>query len=187
VSGEDSADGNLLQALRREPEAVGLIYDRYASRLVRYLVEQQGATEDAALDATQEAFARLIVHRGRVRLADDGSLWPWLAVTGRNLVRDWQRRGIVEARARRRLGLPVASDEASDALSRVEAARVRVRLRLALSRLSPEQRTAVAARVLDERDYPEIAATAGTSEATVRRRVSRGLRAMQTFLQGGNS
>jgi RNA polymerase sigma-70 factor (ECF subfamily) len=186
VSGEDAADGDLLQALRREPQALGPVYDRYASRLVRYL-QQQGASEDVALDAMQEAFARLIVHRRQVRLADDGSLWPWLAVTGRNLVRDWQRRGVVEVRARRRLGLPVGSDEATDALSRVEAARLRARLRLALSRLSPEQRTAVTARVLDERGYPEIADAAGTSEATVRRRVSRGLRAMQTFLQGGNS
>jgi RNA polymerase sigma factor (sigma-70 family) len=186
VSGEDSADGDLLQALRREPQAVGLVYDRYASRLVRYL-QQQGASEDAALDAMQEVFARLIVHRSRVKLADDGSLWPWLAVTGRNLVRDWQRRGVAEVRARRRLGLPVASDEPTDALSRVEAARLRARLRLALSRLSPAQRTAVTARILDDRDYPEIADAAGTSEAAVRRRVSRGLRAMRTFLQGGNT
>jgi RNA polymerase sigma factor (sigma-70 family) len=186
VSEEDSADGELFRALRRDPEIVGLIYDRYASRLVSYL-QHRGASEDVALDAVQEAFARLIVHRRQVRLADDGSLWPWLAVTGRNLVRDWQRRGVVEVRARCRLGLPAASDEATDALSRVEANRLRARLRQALSRLSPEQRTAVTARVLDERDYPEIADAAGTSEATVRRRVSRGLRAMQTFLQGGNS
>jgi RNA polymerase sigma-70 factor (ECF subfamily) len=186
VSGEGSADGDLLQALRRDPEAVGLVYDRYALRLVRYL-QQQGATEDAALDAVQEAFARLIVHRRHVRLADDGSLWPWLAVTGRNLLRDWQRRGRVEARARHRLGLPAAPDDAGDALARFEATQLRPGLRRALARLTPEQRTAVTARVVHERDYPEIARAEGASEQTVRRRVSRGLRAMQTFLQGGNS
>jgi RNA polymerase sigma-70 factor (ECF subfamily) len=54
-------------------------------------------------------------------------------------------------------------------------------------RLSPEQRTAVTARVLDQLDYPEIAGATGASEQTVRRRVSRGLRAMQTFLEGGNT
>jgi RNA polymerase sigma-70 factor (ECF subfamily) len=186
VSGEDSVDGDLLQALRREPQAVGPVYDRYASRLVRYL-QQQGASEDVALDAVQEAFARLIVHRSLVRLADDGSLWPWLAVTGRNLLRDWQRRGSVDARARHRLGLPVSSDDAGDALARLDATRLRARLRLALAHLTPEQRTAVTARVIHERDYPEIARAEGASEQTVRRRVSRGLRAMQTFLQGGNS
>jgi RNA polymerase sigma-70 factor (ECF subfamily) len=186
VSGESSADSDLLHALRREPEAVGLVYDRYALRLVGYL-QRQGASEDAALDATQEAFAQLIVHRHRVRLADDGSLWPWLAVTGRNLLRDWQRRGVVEARARHRLGISVASDESLDALTRLDATRQGPPLRLALEQLTPEQRTAVTARVVEEHDYPEIAQATGASEASVRRRVSRGLRAMQTFLQGGNS
>ena len=186
VPESEPTDAELLHALRREPQAVGLVYDRYAQRLVRYL-QQQGASEDVALDATQEAFARLIVHRGHVRLADDGSLWPWFAVTGRNLLRDWQRRGGVEARARHRLELPVGSDDAADALARLEATRLRAKLRLALARLTPEQRTAVTARVIHERDYPEIARAAGASEETVRRRLSRGLRAMQTFLQGGNS
>jgi DNA-directed RNA polymerase specialized sigma24 family protein len=41
--------------------------------------------------------------------------------------------------------------------------------------------------VLDQLDYPEIAGATGASEQTVRRRVSRGLRAMQTFLEGGNT
>jgi RNA polymerase sigma-70 factor (ECF subfamily) len=176
----------MLHALRREPEAAGLVYDRYALRLVRYL-QQQGASEEAALDATQETFARLIVHRRRVSLADDGSLWPWLAVTGRNLLRDWQRRGIVEARARRRLRISIEPDESADALTRLDADREQASLRLALERLPAEQRAAVNARVVEERDYPEIARASDTTEETVRSRVSRGLRAMQTFLPGGNS
>ncbi|MGH2977362.1 MAG: RNA polymerase sigma factor [Gaiellaceae bacterium] len=179
-------DAELLQKLRRDPQVVGLVYDRYAHRLVSYL-QQAGATEEVALDAAQETFARLIVQRRRVRTADDGSLWPWLGVTGRHLLRDWQRRGAVDVRARRRLGIPAADDEASEVVARVEADRLRGRLRLALGRLPEEQRIAVAARVIDELDYSEIAAAAGASEQTVRQRVSRGLRAMQTFLEGGNS
>ena len=184
VSGRDPTDAELLQALRREPEAVGVLYDRYASRLVRYL-QQHGAREDVALDATQEMFARLIVHGRRVRPSSDGTIWPWLAVSGRNLLRDWQRRGAVEAKTRHRLGLPI-SIETTDPLARVEAAQLGAGLSNGLELLSPDQRTAVTARVLQERDYSEIASATGASEATVRRRVSRGLRAMQTFLQGGN-
>lgn len=185
VSGQDPTDAELLRALRRDPEAVGALYDRYASRLVRYL-QQHGAREDVALDATQEIFARLIVHGRRIRPSSHGTIWPWLAVSGRNLLRDWQRRGAVEAKARHRLGLPI-SIETTDPLARVEAAQLGEGLSNGLKRLSPDQRTAVTARVLQERDYPEIASATGASEATVRRRVSRGLRAMQTFLQGGNS
>jgi RNA polymerase sigma factor (sigma-70 family) len=186
VSGPDPADAELLKALRREPQAVGALYDRYALRLVRYL-QRDGASEDIALDAAQEVFARLIVNRRRVRPGADGSIWPWLAVTGRNLLRDWQRRRAVDTKARRRLGIGVASDQAADVLARADASRLRPRLGLALSRLPYEQRTAVTARVVNELDYAEIASAAGTNEATVRRRVSRGLRAMHTFLQGGDS
>lgn len=181
----DPSDAELLQVLRRETDAVGVLYDRYALRLVRYL-GQEGASEGIALDVVQEVFARLIVHRRRVRPGADGSVWPWLAVTGRNLLRDWQRHRTIDARARRRLGLAIDDDEAEDAVARMDATRFRGNLRRALARLTPEQRTAVTARVLDELDYPEIASAAGASEATVRRRVSRGLRAMQTFLQGGD-
>ena len=186
VSGQDPTDAELLKALLRETQPLALLYDRYALRLARYL-QQQGASEDVALDATQEVFSRLLVNRRRARVADDGSLWPWLAVTGRNLVRDWQRRGAVEARARHRLGLAVPADQGGDPFSGTGETRFGGRLGLALRRLSPEQRRLITARVVDERDYPEIASATGASEASVRRRVSRGLRAMQTFLQGGNS
>jgi RNA polymerase sigma-70 factor (ECF subfamily) len=185
VSGRGPTDAELLQALRGDPEAVGVLYDRYAQRLARSL-RQEGASEDIALDAVQEVFARLIVHRRRVRTGTDGSLWPWLVVTGRNLLRDWHRHRAVDAKARRRLGLSVDADEAEDAVARMDAKRRHGNLRLALARLTPDQRTAVTARVLDEFEYPEIATVAGASEVTVRRRVSRGLRAMQTFLQGGD-
>ena len=163
-----------------------MVYDRYAVRLARYL-RQQGAGEEAALDATQETFARLIVQRRRVALADDGSLWPWLAVTGRNLLRDWQRRGIVEARPRRRLRIAIEPDESVESLARLDANRQQARLRLALEQLPAEQRAAVTARVVEEHDYPEIARASGATQETVRSRVSRGLRAMQAFLPGGST
>lgn len=186
VSGQDPTDGELLQALRRDPNAVGVLYDRYALRLVRYL-QQQGARDDVALDATQETFARLIVQGRRVRPSSDGTIWPWLAVIGRNLLRDWQRRGAIEAQARHRLNLPISPEEATDPLARIEATQLDEGLNNGLARLSLDQRTAVTARVIQKRDYSEIASATGATEATVRRRVSRGLRAMQTFLQGGNS
>lgn len=182
----EPSDAELLDALNREPQLLAIVYDRHSARLVRYL-QRVGASEEIALDATQETFARLIIHRRRVRPADDGSLWPWLAVTGRNLVRDWQRRGSVEAHARRKLALPAAADESGASDSRLDAMRLGKQLRRALRRLSPEQRAAVTARVVDEFDYPQIASAMGASEQTVRRRVSRGLKAMQAFLEGGNS
>lgn len=161
-----------------------MLYDRYADRLVRHL-QREGASEEAALDATQETFARLIVRRRRVRTAADGTVWPWLVVTGRNLVRSWQRRGKVETRARQRLGLPAAYDESAETAARIDARDLRPDLRAALAGLPVDQRAAVYGRVVDGLDYSQIALTAAASEQTIRRRVSRGLRAMQTFLEGG--
>ena len=48
-----------------------------------------------------------------------------------------------------------------------------------LERLRPEQRDAIRAHVIDERPYGEIARWQGTSEAVVRKRVSRGLAAVR--------
>jgi len=186
VTNQNPPDAELLQNLRHDPKAVGVLYDRHALRLVRYL-QGHGASEDVALEATHEVFARLIVGARRVRPGPDDTIWPWLTVTGRNLLRDWQRRGAVEAKARQRLGLPVVADEITDTVARIDATQLQDGLRDGIQRLSPDQREAVTARVLQERDYSEIASATGASEATVRRRVSRGLRAMQTFLQGGNS
>jgi RNA polymerase sigma factor (sigma-70 family) len=48
-----------------------------------------------------------------------------------------------------------------------------------LEELPPEQRELVAAHVIDERPYDELASALDTSEAVVRQRVSRGLRTLR--------
>jgi RNA polymerase sigma-70 factor (ECF subfamily) len=83
-----------------------------------------------------------------------------------------RRRGRVDARARRRLGMApvVLSDEAIERISALD----RTALEL-VDELPGDQRMAVRARVIDERDYPDIAKDLRCSEAVVRKRVSRGL------------
>jgi RNA polymerase sigma-70 factor (ECF subfamily) len=54
-----------------------------------------------------------------------------------------------------------------------------------LSGLPSDQRALVAARVIDERSYEELAGEHELSQATVRKRVSRGLTALRTRLQEG--
>lgn len=187
VTDERLTDAEALRLLRRDPDAICSLYDRYLVRLVRFL-QGAGASREVAWDATQETFARLLERGYRGRLAPDGSAWPWLAVTARNLLCDWQRRGSVDDRARRKLGtaLVVAmGDELEDALARLDGESLGAELELALGYLPADQRAAVTGRVIGEADYGEIAAVARTSEQTIRRRVSRGLRAMRTLLEGG--
>ncbi len=51
-----------------------------------------------------------------------------------------------------------------------------------LERLPADQRDAIRARVLEERDYSDIAADIRTSEHVIRKRVSRGLAALRSQL-----
>jgi RNA polymerase sigma-70 factor (ECF subfamily) len=51
-----------------------------------------------------------------------------------------------------------------------------------LSDLPEDLREAVVARVLEERDYDEIAAKLGCSQQVVRKRVSRGLTRLRSVL-----
>ncbi len=52
-----------------------------------------------------------------------------------------------------------------------------------LDGLPAEQRDAIRARVLDERDYGEIARELRTSELVIRKRVSRGLAELRTHME----
>ena len=87
-----------------------------------------------------------------------------------------RRRGRVEERARRRLGMPrlVLTDEVLDRIEALEGIAVEL-----VDDLPPDQAEAVRARIVDERDYSEIAKDLRCSEAVVRKRVSRGLESLR--------
>ena len=107
----------------------------------------------------------------------------WLYGIARHQLGAVARRGRVDDRARRRLGMsPIVLDD--EAIERVEAiaAAEASGVADALAALPAEQRDAVVARVLDEQDYGQIAARVQTSQSVVRKRVSRGLAAMRTRL-----
>jgi hypothetical protein len=74
--------------------------------------------------------------RYRGRLEPDESAWPWLAVTSRNLLRDWERRGRADERARRRAGIAVISageNDLEEALARLDSERRRGDIEAALA------------------------------------------------------
>lgn len=180
-------DAEILRAARRDPEAVCLLLDRHADRLVAGL-RGGGATRELALEVVQETFARLLEDRSRIQTDESGSAFPWLRRVAINLAIDGRRRGAVDASARRRLGiaLPAQTPDLSErAIERLDAAALSPQLGAALGELPSAQRAAVVARVVHEQSYAAIARSAHTTEQTVRARVSRGLRALQTRLSGG--
>ena len=81
---------------------------------------------------------------------------------------------------------PVHLDDAE--IERVEALADAGRSRLSalLAELPAEQREAIEARVIEERDYPDVARRLRCSEQVARKRVSRGLARLRARLEENN-
>ena len=167
------SDEDLL--LSGDPEDFGLFYDRYVDMLLGYFARRVGDAETAA-DLTAETFAAALVARKRFRRAATPAV-AWLFGVAQHKLADYRRRGAAEDRMRRRLGmdrLPVGEDdrELIAMLGRDAAWQL-------IDELPPEQREAVRAHVLDDVPYEELALAGETSEAVMRKRVSRGLGALR--------
>jgi RNA polymerase sigma-70 factor (ECF subfamily) len=180
---DERSDDDLLAATRTEPEAFAVFYRRHVHALLAYFARRTRDAELAA-DLTAETFAAALqgAHRHR---PDKGPAVGWLYGIARRQLAHAARRGAVEDRARRRLGMaPLTLTD--EALERVEALAdldVRV-IREGLAALPADQREAVLARVLEEQEYEEMASRARTSESVVRKRVSRGLAGLRSRLEG---
>ena len=181
---DTKTDRQLLEEARGgRGEMFEVVYRRHHAVVLAFLARRVQQPELAA-DLLAETFALLL---GLVR--DPQRAVPpipvaWLLVTARNLLIDSHRRGRVDDRARRRLAMrPVMLDDRD--LERVEEISAETDLvrELAL-RLEPDQLQALQARVLDEREYADIAAQLKCSESVVRKRVSRALMVLRSAMEG---
>ena len=181
-------DDELLAATRAQPEAFAVFYRRHVAGVIAYFARRTRCAEIAA-DLAAETFAAALdgAHRHR---PDKGPAVGWLYGIARRQLIHAAQKGAVEDRARKRLGMnPVALTD--EGLERVEALATADAtsplLREGFAALPADQREAVLARVLDEDDYDAIARRASTSEAVIRKRVSRGLTGLRQRLGGQRS
>jgi RNA polymerase sigma factor (sigma-70 family) len=169
-----TSDEDLL--LSGDPEDFGRFYDRYVDMLLGYFARRVRDPEVAA-DLTGETFAAALAARRRFRRASTPAA-AWLFGIAQHKLADYRRRGAAEDRMRRRLGIervPVGEEDVEliTMLGRDAAWQM-------IDELPPDQREAVRAHVLEDRAYGEIAVASDTSEAVVRKRVSRGLGALRS-------
>ena len=156
-------------------------YTRNVDELLGFVARRTRDAELAA-DLTAETFAAALAGRRRYR-PQKGSGGAWLYGIALKKLADAQRKGYAEHRARRRLGMERI--ELTDAdIARIEALAGDRSASLLVHDLAPDQRHAVVAHVVQERGYEEIAGELGTSEAVVRKRVSRGLAAVRQRMGG---
>jgi RNA polymerase sigma factor (sigma-70 family) len=158
-----------------------LFYSRHVEPVLGFLARRTRDPELAA-DLCAETFAAALAGRHRYR-PEAGAAAAWLYGIGSKKLADAQRRGYAERRARRRLGME-RIELSDDDIVRIERLGEAGRARVLMERLTPDQRDAIAAHVLEERPYEQIAAELETSEAVVRKRVSRGLARMRERMGG---
>lgn len=172
----------MLGAARSDPQAFAAFYRLFERPVLAFFMRATGRAELAA-DLTAETFARALESVASYDAAR-GRADQWLFGIARNVLRSSYREGRVESAARERLGLPqlVIDDHASETIAQL--AREEDRATVAVAGLPPEQRHAIHARVVQDRDYAEIAGELRCSEAVVRQRVSRGLRTLRARLAG---
>jgi RNA polymerase sigma-70 factor (ECF subfamily) len=163
------SDDQLLAAARSQPEAFAAFYRRHERPVLAYFLARAGDAEVAA-DLAAETFAAALSSVGRFRRRATPAA-AWLFGIARNTLAMSRRRGRVEDRARRRLGM-ARLELTDDVIERIEALSGVADF---VEELPASQRDAVRARVVDERGYGEIARDLRCSEAVVRKRVSRGL------------
>jgi len=159
-------------AQRGDVESFNELVRLFEGRVYTLCYRMLGDAESAA-DVTAEVFAAALAARRRYR-SESPSAHAWLLAIASNKLNSTLRSGYAERRARARLGMrPVEVTE--DDVARIDALAEAAVVATLLEELPAEQRAAVVARVVDERDYADIAVGEGVSETVVRKRVSRGL------------
>jgi RNA polymerase sigma-70 factor (ECF subfamily) len=168
------SDDELLRRTADDREAFGELYDRHV-RAVLSELRARGLRAEEALDMAAEVFATALIASRRYR-PGEAPARAWLLGIARNKLMHRGRRAAVESAARRKLGMPrlTYSDEALERVEELLDAEAHTYTNGAAA-LPPAERDAVVARVIEERDYDEIAAASGATPAAVRQRVSRGL------------
>lgn len=179
-------DGELLAAVvAGDGQAFSAFYRRHLPTVVAFLLRETGDRE-ATADLTAEVFAAIFLFARRFRARGAGSARPWVLGIARNKLLESRRRGRVEDKARRRLAFEPEQLDDDDLVRVDELAAAADQPVLELVEQLPErQREAVRSRVLEEREYGEIARQLNCSELVARQRVSRGLARLRDQLREG--
>jgi RNA polymerase sigma factor (sigma-70 family) len=176
-------DAQLIRAARRDADAFGRLYRRHAAAIHAWFRRRADARH--ADDLTAETFAQAALSLRRFRDDAGGSAAPWLFGIARHLLARHHERQAVETRARRKLGMPIRSDDPAfdEADERATAQRLAGPLDAALASLPAAQREALELRVVDELPYRDVASTLGCSEPAARLRVMRALDSLTRMLK----
>ena len=187
TKGLPTDDAALLRAAATDADAFEAFYRAWAPALNGWL-RRQVADAETASDLTAEAFAQALVSLPSFRGRRPGSGSAWLWGIARNLVRQHYRTARLESVSRRRLGIEQRSyggEEVDEVVARTAAAARAAEIAAALDGLSPEQRSALQLRVVDDLDFGAVSEYLRISQPAARMRVSRALALLRSRFREG--
>jgi RNA polymerase sigma-70 factor, ECF subfamily len=177
---EDEADAGVIEASLRDPARFGVLFDRHATVLHRYLVRRLGPDEAEAMvgDIFRIAFER----RATYDLSRPAAR-PWLYGIATNLVAKHRRGEARRLRAVARLAaqrLP-PMDIADRVTVEVDAADVWPRVVDAVTALPEPERDALMLHAWEGLSYEDVADALGVPIGTVRSRLHRARQRLREF------
>jgi RNA polymerase sigma-70 factor (ECF subfamily) len=157
------------------------IYDRYSGRIYNFALRFLKNAE-AAEDATQEVFVKMIRHASQFQ--GDAKLSTWLFSITANWCRDFLRKADNKSKESDDVlvTLPAPLDQSPD--RNLEQRENEERIQRALKALTPEQREAILLSRYQGLSYAEIAQISGCSEGAVKTRVFRAMETLKKALLG---
>jgi RNA polymerase sigma factor (sigma-70 family) len=180
---EQRSDAALLLGARTSAEPFGVFYERHFASVLAFFRRRVAGPEEA-FDLAAETFAAALASVPRFEPGPEPPR-AWLFAIARHKFSEALRSSRIQDDARRALAMqPIKLDDEAIEILETTANAAAVEL---LETLAPEQRDAIKARHLEDRGYAEIAAELRCSESVVRKRVSRGLSALQTQLRNGEA
>lgn len=172
------------QRMPPSPDDFTRIYRAHAQEMLLYF-QRRLHDADQAVDLLAETFAVAIERAQQYRGDSDNQLSAWVWAIARSLLSAAERRGSIERRHLERLGIERRELRLQE-VERIEElagfAALREQVMGLVERLPAPQQEAVRLRMIEERDYDEVAARLGISQQTARARVSRGLRGLRRLL-----
>lgn len=167
------------RARNGEPEAFGLLYDRYQPQIYRFVYIKVGTREDAE-DATHQTFLNAWKHIGNYR-SMGFPFSSWLYQIARNEVIDYYRT--------RKPNISVGDEEEAipdvhDLAHTTDDRIVWEQVGHAIRTLKPEYQDVVVMRFVEELSVHETAEAMGRSEGAIKLLQHRAIKALKKILDG---
>jgi RNA polymerase sigma-70 factor (ECF subfamily) len=160
-----SEEAVLASAVQGDPEAFGLLYERYVSRIYNYIYYRTGNIYDAE-DLTERVFFRALRHIGRYNHRGL-PFSAWLYRIAHNLVANWHRDNSRRKEIPLEEGL-LASQHSSHPERELLRIEEQDHLLRVIRRLPPDRQLLLILKFVDHLSNAEIGQIMGRSEGAVK-------------------